>query len=185
MAALPFNAGAERAWALARREAQCHGIPAVFTAHLLMGLISAQDAAIEHVLGELGLTADAVLTALGQTPVSEDALPRGPEPHLTDRCTHALAEAQEEAHCLGSEDVGPEHLLLGLILVETAWAGQALAELGVRPDSVRAAVRSLQGVRLLRAAEAVPVDLALVRPAASQADERGDDLMRAAVTGPV
>jgi ATP-dependent Clp protease ATP-binding subunit ClpA len=165
---LGLSYSANEALAFARWEAQCHGIPAVFTAHLLVGLLRVRDAAVEHVLAEVGLEAEAVISALGLQPSGEDALPRGPEPHLTDQCANAVAAACQEALVLGGDSVRPEHLMLGIVTTEEAWAGHVLARLGVQPDRVRLAIRSLGGIRLLRAADPVEVSEAyLMRPAAS------------------
>jgi ATP-dependent Clp protease ATP-binding subunit ClpA len=161
-----LGARAETAVALARREAQCRGIPAVFTAHLLVAVVAMHDAAVEHVVAEVGLEAEQVFSGLGLWPVGEEALPRGPIPHLTEQCANVLEAATVEASLLGADTVEPEHLLLGMASVQAGWAGHVLTRMGVEVAQLRAATRSLQGIRLLRAAaETEPPAALLMRPA--------------------
>ena len=57
---------------------------------------------------------------------------------FTERARRAVFFAQEEAARLGSTNVGPEHLLLGLTREPDSVAGKVLVVLGVRPVAVRA-----------------------------------------------
>ncbi len=71
----------------------------------------------------------------------------GAEPfhRFTSRARELVVHAQEEAHALGHNYVGTEHLLLGLLRVEDAVAAKALASVGVEYDAVRAAVEEIVG----------------------------------------
>jgi Clp amino terminal domain, pathogenicity island component len=51
-----------------------------------------------------------------------------------------VMRAQKEAHVLGSEDIAPEHLLIGLARVERGTAARALAAQGVDVDRLRSEV---------------------------------------------
>ena len=64
---------------------------------------------------------------------------------LTNRAKQILALAQEEAHLLGHNYIGTEHLLLGLIREESGLAAQVLEKLGVSAPEVRAAIESTIG----------------------------------------
>ncbi|BAL80766.1 ATP-dependent Clp protease ATP-binding subunit [Caldisericum exile] len=56
--------------------------------------------------------------------------------NLTERAQKAILIAQEEAHNLGNDYLGTEHLLLGLIKVEEGIAYNAIISMGVDPDEV-------------------------------------------------
>ena len=64
---------------------------------------------------------------------------------LTNRAKQTLALAQEEAHLLGHNYIGTEHLLLGLIREETGLAAQVLDKFGIAVADVRAAIESTIG----------------------------------------
>jgi hypothetical protein len=53
---------------------------------------------------------------------------------------HVVMRAQKEAHALGAEEIGPEHLLIGLAEVERGTAARALAAQGVELERIRAEV---------------------------------------------
>jgi len=54
-----------------------------------------------------------------------------------------VALAQDQARGMGHNQVGTEHLLLGLIAEETGAAGRAFAQLGVTLDAARDAIMAL------------------------------------------
>ena len=57
--------------------------------------------------------------------------------NFTDRVRKSLALAREEAARLGHEYVGSEHILLGLMREGGGVASSALAELDIKPETVR------------------------------------------------
>ncbi|MGO8960759.1 MAG: Clp protease N-terminal domain-containing protein [Streptosporangiaceae bacterium] len=59
---------------------------------------------------------------------------------FTDRARHVVAAAQQAALDLGENEVGTEHLLLGLFSEPAGIAGRVLAALNVTEASMRAAV---------------------------------------------
>jgi ATP-dependent Clp protease ATP-binding subunit ClpC len=59
---------------------------------------------------------------------------------FTDRARRVLVLAQEEAHLLNHPFIGTEHILLGLIHEADGVAAQALQELGISLEDVRAKV---------------------------------------------
>jgi ATP-dependent Clp protease ATP-binding subunit ClpC len=56
---------------------------------------------------------------------------------LTDDCKKILNLAVEESDRLGHPHVGTEHVLLGMLLVESSLAAQILAETGIKPQPIR------------------------------------------------
>jgi ATP-dependent Clp protease ATP-binding subunit ClpC len=59
---------------------------------------------------------------------------------FTERARRAVVLATEEARSRRHEAVGPEHLLLGIVQVDGAFAVHSLEQLGVSPETVRAEV---------------------------------------------
>jgi Clp amino terminal domain, pathogenicity island component len=53
---------------------------------------------------------------------------------------HVVMRAQKEAHALGSDEIAPEHVLIGLAAVERGTAARALAAQGVDVERARSEV---------------------------------------------
>lgn len=64
---------------------------------------------------------------------------------FTERAQKVLALAQEEAVRLGHNNIGTEHILLGLIREGEGIAAKALVALGLGPDKIQQEVESLIG----------------------------------------
>jgi ATP-dependent Clp protease ATP-binding subunit ClpC len=64
---------------------------------------------------------------------------------FTDKARRAIALAQDEARTLGHNDIGTEHLLLGLISEGHGVAARTLEALGVSLNDFRADVESMIG----------------------------------------
>jgi ATP-dependent Clp protease ATP-binding subunit ClpC len=62
---------------------------------------------------------------------------------FTERARQVVVLARDEAHELGHDYIGTEHLLLGLLREQEGVAGRALANLGVTLPEARARVRSM------------------------------------------
>lgn len=62
---------------------------------------------------------------------------------FTQRARRVLSLAQEEAEDLQHQQIGPEHLLLGLIREEGGVAGRVLRELGLQEQRIRDLVKQL------------------------------------------
>ena len=56
-----------------------------------------------------------------------------------------VVSAQEEARKLGHKNIGSEHILLGLSLVEEGLASQALASFDINPGEIRNAIITIKG----------------------------------------
>ena len=70
---------------------------------------------------------------------------RGPFDKFTVRARNVLQLAQDEARRLNHNYIGTEHLLLGLIAEGDGIAAKVLANIGLDPDSGRAAVEEVVG----------------------------------------
>jgi ATP-dependent Clp protease ATP-binding subunit ClpC len=64
---------------------------------------------------------------------------------FSERARRALTRAQEEAQRFGHNYIDTEHILLGLIAEEESVASKVLANLGVLPNKIRAAVEFVVG----------------------------------------
>jgi len=64
---------------------------------------------------------------------------------FTERAQKVLALAQEEAVRLGHNNIGTEHILLGLVREGEGIAAKALQALGLSPDKIQTEVESLIG----------------------------------------
>ncbi|GAB3209687.1 Clp protease N-terminal domain-containing protein [Marinactinospora thermotolerans] len=59
---------------------------------------------------------------------------------FTPRAKNVVMASQNEARAAGNNEIGPEHLMLGLLSEPEAFAAKAIAAQGVTPEAVREAV---------------------------------------------
>jgi ATP-dependent Clp protease ATP-binding subunit ClpA len=64
---------------------------------------------------------------------------------FTESARRGVVISQQEARTLAQEQIGPLHLLLGVLTAENSAARGVLAALGVEPDDVRRAVVATYG----------------------------------------
>jgi Clp amino terminal domain, pathogenicity island component len=129
---------ARRALDHASEEARDLGHNYVGTEHALLGLLGAEDGLAAHVLNELGVTRERILT---QECVGASGQPRpyeclGVQPRLKQ----ALERSGRIGERLGHRVTNTEHLLAGLLTVPDALAVEILNRLGVSIDDVREAL---------------------------------------------
>ncbi|WBB80737.1 ATP-dependent Clp protease ATP-binding subunit [Micromonospora sp. WMMD882] len=62
---------------------------------------------------------------------------------FTPRARNVVAAAQEEARAAGNPQIGPEHMVLGLLAEPDALAARAIVAQGVSADAVRQAVTAV------------------------------------------
>lgn len=123
----------------AHDEATRLGSPAVAPEHLLLGLLRERRGVAGQVLTDLGVTLPPARRAVAGVAGPGTASP-GPLPRLTPRARRVLADAAAEARCLQHPYLGTEHLLLALAQEGSGISGEVLELLGVRPETVRAAI---------------------------------------------
>jgi ATP-dependent Clp protease ATP-binding subunit ClpC len=133
--------GARRVLISANQEAaRCHQ-PCVGSEHLLLGLAHDESALGGGVLRSFGVRVESI-----RAKVEELALPWewefdvGIHPPRTPKAKQAVGYAIFEAHRLGHQRVGPEHILLGLLRETEDVAAQILMSLGINPALVRETV---------------------------------------------
>ncbi|WNG94279.1 Clp protease N-terminal domain-containing protein [Mycobacterium sp. ITM-2016-00318] len=64
---------------------------------------------------------------------------------FTDMGRRAVVISQQEARALAQKQIGPLHLLLGVLMAENGTAGPVLASLGVEPEGIRRAAVAKYG----------------------------------------
>jgi transposase-like protein len=123
---------------LAREEALAMGAPAVGSEHLLLGIIRCRARGIVELLESGGVTLAEARRCAQPTLAVEGAGVgrRGVSPYASSVFDGALRVAVER----GDAFVGAEHLLLASLEDPSGGAWRTLSELGLDPESVRAAL---------------------------------------------
>jgi ATP-dependent Clp protease ATP-binding subunit ClpC len=139
----PFTDRARRVVVLAQDEARLRNHDYLGTEHLLLGLIREGEGVAVRALESLGISPEAVRAQvqeiIGQ---GQDA----PTSHIpfTPRAKKVLEFSFREALQLNHDDIGTEHLLLGLIGEGEGVAAQVLTQFGADLSRVRQRVIELR-----------------------------------------
>jgi len=140
-----FTENARKVMSLANKEGVRFNHDYVGTEHVLLGLIRVGTGVAAHVLRNLDVDSRSIRLEV------EKMVPPGPETvtmrqlPLTPRAKKVLELSVEEAHALGHNYVGTEHLLLGLLRENDGVAARVLMNLGLQLDRVRQEVLNLVG----------------------------------------
>ena len=134
-----FTTKARHALSLAHQEAQRARNHNIGPEHLLLGLMGEEGGVAARVLRELGMTSDRVREVIRRVMTSSSSFdPNRVE--LSSELQLALENAVDEARRLGHHYIGTEHILLGLVRVDSA-ATEVLRRLGVTADQIRRQTR--------------------------------------------
>ena len=144
----PFTDRARRVVVLAQDEARLLNHDYLGTEHLLLGLIrEGEGVAVEGVavraLESLGISLAAVRAQVQEIIGQGQGAPTSHLP-FTPRAKKVLELSFREALQLGHDDIGTEHLLLGLIREGEGVAAQVLMQLGADLSRVRQRVIELR-----------------------------------------
>jgi hypothetical protein len=155
-----FTDRARRVVVLAQEEARMLNHNFVGTEHILLGLIHERQGVAASALQSLGISLEAVRQQVEQIIGQGQRAPSGHIP-FTPRAKKVLELSLREAHQLGHDYIGTEHLLLGLIREGEGVAAQVLVRLGADLNRVRRQV-----IQLLRGRQvAVPTEVPAKEPA--------------------
>jgi ATP-dependent Clp protease ATP-binding subunit ClpC len=134
-----FTQRARRVLSIAHQEAERAQNNNIGTEHLLLGLMEEEGGVAGRVLRELGLTADRVREVVRRvTTPSSTFDPNRVE--LAAETQQVLEHAVEEARRLGHQYIGTEHILLGLVRVDST-ATEVLRRLGITSEQIRRQTR--------------------------------------------
>ncbi|HET7572370.1 MAG TPA: Clp protease N-terminal domain-containing protein [Gaiellaceae bacterium] len=135
-----FTERARQVVVLAQHEARTLGHRSVGTEHLLLGLLREEEGLAVRVLADLGVALDETraeverLAGRGEEPVETGQIP------FTPAAKKALELSLREALALGHNDIGTEHLLLGIVRDGEGVAAEILAARDLDPERIRNAV---------------------------------------------
>ncbi len=140
-----FTENARKVMSLANKEALRFNHDYVGTEHVLLGLIRVGTGVAAHVLRNLNVDSRSIrLEVEKMVPPGPETMTMGQLP-FTPRAKKVLELSVEEAHALGHNYVGTEHLLLGLLRENDGVAARVLMNLGLKLDRVRQEVLNLVG----------------------------------------
>lgn len=112
--------------------------------HLLVALLTPQGGRAQAMLQKWGIDPEKVYREF----IEPLPLMSQPDP-CRHPCTPSVKEALERANTIaaatGSESVGPEHLLMGMLQVDRTRAGELLRREGITADWVRGEIMRLEG----------------------------------------
>ncbi len=140
-----FTENAQKIILIAQEEAKRLNHDYVGTEHILLGL-SAIDGTVSHkILSGLGVTFRKVRQEIEKMVGIGDTIMLLGEIPFTPRAKAVLEFSVEESQILGTEHIGTEHILLGLIHEEEGMAGKILENLGLSLPAIREAVLTFLG----------------------------------------
>jgi ATP-dependent Clp protease ATP-binding subunit ClpC len=134
-----FTQRARRVLSLAHQEAERARQSSIGTEHLILGLMDEEGGVAGRVLRDLGMTPERVREMVQRVSgTSTDFDPNRIE--LAAETQQVLEYAIEEARRLGHHYIGTEHILLGLVRIESTGM-EVLRRLGITGDQVRRQTR--------------------------------------------
>ena len=138
-----YTVRADRLIFFARHFASYFGSPVVESEHILLSIVREGKDHFD-LFFPLAHSKDAVYSNLeehfapgGTIDLSGQIVPTEKLPPLSEQCQRVLSYADEEAAMLGSEQVAPEHLLLGMLRDEDSYAAAVLREYGAEHGPIR------------------------------------------------
>ena len=134
-----FTQKARRVLSLAHQEAERARNNHIGSEHLLLGLMDEEGGVAGRVLRELGMASDRVREVVNR--VTSSSVSFDPSRmELAAEVQQVLEHAVEEARRLGHHYIGTEHILLGLVRVDST-AMEVLRRLGVNAEQIRRQTR--------------------------------------------
>ncbi len=135
-----YSLEARRALAQAREITLRLQHKTICTEHLLCGLLDVSDSTAVTLISQLGVSVVRVRQAL-EFVIGKGARPPLVEPILSAAARQALDLAEQEARLTQSDEVGPEHILLGLLRENEGIAAGVLESFGLSYERVAAQAR--------------------------------------------
>ena len=137
-----FSERAREVVVLAQEEARGLGHNYIGTEHLLLGLLREREGLAARVLERFELGVDEVREQIERIVGRGDEVTTGQIP-FTPRAKKVLELSSNEARALGSDWLGTEHILLGVLREGGGVASEILDWFGATDSRVRSALREL------------------------------------------
>jgi ATP-dependent Clp protease ATP-binding subunit ClpC len=138
-----FTESAKRVLTLAQEEAEIGHLSYIGTEHLLLGLMRDQEGMGARVLQNLRLEIDKVRAAIASVLGRDEQVTRKHGIIPTSRVKKVIEIAFDEARRRGSHFVGPEHLLLALVIEGQGLAAGVLNDMGATRSKIDAEIARL------------------------------------------
>jgi len=132
-----FTEKAKRILFLARYEASQQGSQAIGSEHILLGLLKEGEETTRELFTRANVSMELLRAELERHGPTREKLSTSVEIPFSEETKKGLQYAEEEAERLMHPHIGTEHILLGLLRMESSPAGRMLAERGMRLFAVR------------------------------------------------
>jgi hypothetical protein len=131
-----YTEKARRVIFFARYEASQYGNSYIDTEHILLGLLREDVALMHEIFGPIDLAAQ-IRAEFEKVVERDDTISTSVEVPLASDSIKLLNFATEEADRLGHQNVGTEHLLLGILRLEDSLAAKLLVARGAKAAAIR------------------------------------------------
>lgn len=138
-----YNESARRALFFARYEASQIGTLEITPEHLLFGLIREGKGLFRRIFDDAGISLEALRLDLEREMARGETLATSVEIPFSRSARRALELAAEEADRLLHNDIGTEHLLLGVLREDTSLAASLLKRHGLNIGNARESLLKL------------------------------------------
>ncbi|MHB0968282.1 MAG: ATP-dependent Clp protease ATP-binding subunit [Thermoanaerobaculia bacterium] len=132
-----YNEKARRALFFARYEASKLGSRVIESEHILLGVLREGEEIIKEVLSRFNIKPEQIRREVEGDRLFVDRISSSAELPLSEESKKILAYASHEAESMLHQYVGTEHLLIGILRVETSTAARILAAKGLNVYGVR------------------------------------------------
>jgi ATP-dependent Clp protease ATP-binding subunit ClpC len=156
-----FTDRARQVIVLAQQQARALDHDSIGTEHILLGLIGEGQGVAVKALTSLGISLDEIRQAV-EAVIGRGTSQRPMTGHIpfTPQAKKVLELSLREAHLLGADYIGTEHILLGLVREGDGVAAQVLIGAGVDLDRARRQVTELLHGRREASAAVAPAPVA-------------------------
>ena len=132
-----YNEKARRALFFARYEASKLGSRVIETEHILLGVLREGEEIIKEVFSRFNVKPEQIRREVEGDRLFVDRISSSAELPLSEESKKVLAYASHEAESMLHQHVGTEHLLIGLLRVETSTASRILTAKGLNVYGIR------------------------------------------------
>ena len=138
-----YNEKARRALFFARYEASKLGSRVIESEHILLGILREGEESVNELFQRFEVKAEAIRREIEGERVFVERISSTAELPLSEESKKILAYASHEAESMLHSTVGSEHLLIGILRVESCLAARILRQQGVELSSLREQVLSV------------------------------------------